>query len=135
MKITLRDLHKAGYRVKNGVAIRTQATEARKPGSKVDVVFDSKLERDFAQHLRYLIAAGEVSGFIHHPPPVAITKVNRYTPDFLIGWKDGRIEFAEVKGIVREDDTLKCRLVKEICPAVGVVMWRRVRGSWVRREF
>jgi hypothetical protein len=133
--ITSRELAQMGWRVtRTGKAVEIVATEPRKPREKIDNVYDSKLERDYATYLSYLHRDGSVVLFEHHPACIGVTKVNRYKPDFLVAYKD-HFEWVEVKGVIREDDVLKCQLVSEFNPRIKVVMVRRVKNRWVRREF
>ena len=133
--MTRKELAELGWRIdRDGNPVRLSPTEPRKPHEKVDG-FDSKLERDYAQHLSYLMAAGEVVSFNHHAIIIQYTPGNRYTPDFKVNYADGRVEIVEVKGHCREDDSIKCHAAAAIIKPWRVVMVQRRKGRWVRREF
>lgn len=133
MKLT--DLHKAGYRIKRGVAVKVDQTEARKQHERIGGVYRTKLEADYARHLDLLKSAGEVLSYHYEAITVHYTQANTYRPDFKVVYRDGTIEIVELKGHVREDDGIKCNAAATILHPWKVVMVRQIKGQWVRREF
>lgn len=135
MTITRRDLHKLGYRVKDGTAVKIAATDARKPGERIDGVYRSKLERDYARYLDLLKSSGEVQSYHYEAIKIRYTQHNFYEPDFKVVYASGQVEVVECKGFVREDDAIKCNAAATILWPWKIVMVRRVKNMWVRREF
>lgn len=65
-------------------------------GNKV-IQFDSELEINYYKYLLDLKKSGEVVGFIYHPASLQILNNNKYTPDFIVEFKD-EIKIIETKG-------------------------------------
>ena len=64
-----------------------------------DITFDSELEVEYYKYLREKMNTGEIITYFYHPDiPIRITKNNTYTPDFVVFYKNSRIEIVETKG-------------------------------------
>jgi len=61
------------------------------------ISFPSKLEGNYYLYLKQLKAAGEVIQFLRQVP-FHLPGNTRYVVDFMIFWKDGNIDFTDVKG-------------------------------------
>lgn len=77
--------------------------------------FRSQLEADYAAHLAALKAAGVVESYLYEPCTWALDHgilkhKCTYTPDFVVRYPDGHIEYHEVKGFMREDAAVKVKL-------------------------
>lgn len=62
------------------------------------IKFDSKLEGKYYLYLKQLKMAGEVVQFLRQVP-FHLPGGTRYVVDFQVFWKDGRVEFIDVKGM------------------------------------
>lgn len=68
-----------------------------------DVYFRSRYEANYARYLNFLISKGnEIEKWEYESDTFRFEKIKRgtlsYTPDFKVFFKDGRIEYHEVKG-------------------------------------
>lgn len=135
MRLKMSDITKAGYRVKDGVAVKVAGTPALKKGQRIDGVYRTKLERDYARELDLLKAAGVVQSYHYEAVKIRYTQRNYYEPDFIVKYADGRVEVVELKGFAREDDSIKCHAAATILYPWKVVMIRYVKRQWKRREF
>ena len=61
------------------------------------IQFDSELELNYYKYLLVLKKSGEVVEFIYHPQALQILNNNKYTPDFIVEFKD-EIKIIETKG-------------------------------------
>lgn len=62
------------------------------------ITFDSKLEGSYYLYLKQLKAVGEVVQFLRQVP-FYLPGPTRYVVDFQVFWKDGSVEFVDVKGM------------------------------------
>lgn len=99
----------------------------------------NKSEAAYAEHLRVLQLAGEVSDFMFEPLKLKLADKTYYSPDFMVVMPDGLIEFAEVKGHWEDDARVKIK-----CAAAKFGLFRFVAvtaiakkhgGGWEREEF
>lgn len=123
MRITMKEYRNL---IKQGVKpiIQGAAPLPVRTNGKVDGVYDSKLERDYARRLEMLKHAREIWDWMYHPMRLRLADGTYYTPDFLVVMPGGLVEFHETKGFMREAarvrlnvaaDKFKCfafRLVK-----------------------
>lgn len=61
------------------------------------IQFDSELEIKYYKYLSDLKKSGEVVDFIYHPSSLQILNNNKYTPDFIVEFKE-EIKIIETKG-------------------------------------
>jgi hypothetical protein len=97
---------RADWQAGNGV-VATRSENAS-TGRK----FKSKAEARYALHLDALRLAGEIRAWDYEALTLVVGRagsmVTRYTPDFTVEDRDGRIELREVKGTyIREDARVK----------------------------
>ena len=84
--------------------------------SKTDGInFDSKLEAKYYQHLMLLKKAGDILFFLRQVPFDLPGNV-KYRCDFVIFWKNGIIEFVDVKGYQTDTYKLKKKMVQDLYP-------------------
>lgn len=61
--------------------------------------YDSQLEIDYKNYLEDLVSKGIVEFYVYHPKyAIYFTETNRYTPDFVVYYKDKHCEIVETKG-------------------------------------
>lgn len=134
--MTRKELTSLGWRIdKNGKAAKVMPTKPIKKGERIDGVYRTKLERDYARELDLLKAAGVVMSYHYEPIKIRYTQRNEYQPDFVVKYFNGLVEIVECKGYLREDDSIKCHAAATIMHPWKVVMVRRKKQQWVRREF
>lgn len=79
------------------------------------ITFDSVAESIYYQNLKILISAGFVKYFLMQIPFYLPGGV-KYKCDFMVVWKDGAIEYADVKGHVTAMFKLKKKQVEALYP-------------------
>ncbi len=87
--------------------------------------YDSILECKHAQELDWLLKSGEVIKWEpQHKISLDINGVHiaNYFIDFKVWFKDGRIEFHEVKGMETEVWKMKWKITKAIFPDYNLVL-------------
>jgi hypothetical protein len=93
----------------------TRTKHGNAPTTRDGIRFDSKLEAQYYDYLRLLIAAGEVSYFLRQVP-LELTAGVTYRVDFMVVFTDGRHEYHEVKGHVTEVSRIKMRQAQALYP-------------------
>lgn len=92
----------------------------------------NKTEEAYAAELELRLRAGEVAWYRFEAIKLRLAKRTWYTPDFLIGYADGTMEFVEIKGgFVRDDAAVKVKVAREMYP---MFRWKALslkRGEWV----
>jgi len=99
--------------------------------------FDSKLERDYADRLEILKAAGEIKEWWLKPMRLRISdtpeakgkKALYYSPDFGVLANDGTYELHETKGHMRNAAWNRLRVSATEHPFKFVLV-TKVRGAW-----
>jgi len=85
------------------------------------IVFDSRAEGRFYEHLLDLMHDGVVESFemqkpytlldkFPHPKTGKTIRAIKYVPDFEVIYTDGRVEVVDVKGMQTDVFKLKCKL-------------------------
>jgi hypothetical protein len=94
----------------------------------------NKLEAAYARHLDFRIRGGEVMWWKSQAPRLPITdargKRRCYTPDFMVLLSDGRTEFHETKGFMREAAGLRIDVAATVYPLHTFVIVRRDGDGW-----
>jgi hypothetical protein len=91
----------------------------------------NKTEQAYADHLESLVRAGELRRWYFEAVKFKLGPRTHYTPDFLVVFSDGRVEWHEVKGgFIREDAQLKMKWFVREFPEFPLVIVRRVGGIW-----
>ena len=90
----------------------------------------NKLEKSYADHLRELQLAGEIYSYAYERHKLKLADKTYYTPDFEVMLPDGRIEFYEVKGFMRDDAAVKLKVAAQQFPQYifRLVRWDRQTG-------
>lgn len=101
----------------------------------------NKTEAAYAQHLEALIAEGVVSWYGFEVVKVRLAHRCWLSVDFLVRFKDGRMELHEVKGRkgdryhATEDGKLKVKWAAQKYPFWPVrIVWPRKGGGWDQEE-
>lgn len=120
-----------------GEASLTVAGAGSSPASSPIDAYDSKLEAARATYLGYLMLAGDIKRVIHHPFTTDLAVELEYTPDFMIWWKDGRIQVEEVKGHLKQknarDSMSRLKMAASKFPMFEWFLTMRIRGQWEER--
>ena len=85
------------------------------------IVFDSRAEGRFYEHLLDLMREGVVESFemqkpytlldkFPHPKTGKTIRAIKYVPDFEVIYTDGRVEVVDVKGMQTDVFRMKCKL-------------------------
>lgn len=90
--------------------------------------YKSTWEARFAELLEFRRISGEVVSWQYEAITLRLPGGVRYTPDFYVRTKDGRAEFFEVKGQLRDNARIKLRQAVELFPGFD---WHIVRGDMV----
>lgn len=91
----------------------------------------NKTEALYAAELDWRQRHGEIVAWHFEPIRLRLAHRTTYTPDFLLVFKDGRLQFVEIKGFLRDDAAIKFKLAREKYPFFGFTMLRRVRRQWI----
>jgi len=87
--------------------IKKRANKFNAAATTVDnVKFDSKLEASYYTYLKTLRRIGDVKYFLMQVP-IVLPGGKKYVCDFLVFYKDGRVEYVDVKG--RETELFKLK--------------------------
>ena len=100
----------------------------------------NKLEKAYHDHLDAQLKDGYIERFKFESVRLKLGTLCTYTPDFYVLFKDGRVEFHEVKGgIWIGDARAKIRMAVETFPEFEfVAVTRRSKkegGGWVYERF
>lgn len=88
-------------------------------------------EQAYADHLEALVRAGVVRRWYFEAVKFKLGPRTHYTPDFLVVFADGRVEWHEVKGgFIREDAQIKMKWFVREFPEFPLVVVRRLGGDW-----
>jgi hypothetical protein len=91
----------------------------------------NRTEQAYADHLEALVRAGELRRWHFEAVKFRLGPKCFYTPDFLVVFADGRVEWHEVKGgFIREDAQIKMKWFVRDFPEFPLVIVRRVGGGW-----
>ena len=89
---------------------RRAKTVTHRPGQM------NSLEARYALLLAGQQRRGTILCWLFEPITFRLADKTRYTPDFMVQYPDGLIEFAEVKGFWRDDARVKWKVVAEQFP-------------------
>lgn len=98
--------------------------------AKVDGVYDSKLERDYARYLDSCKTAGEIWDWMYHPWRLRLAEGTYYTPDFLVVIPGGLIELHETKGFMREAARVRLNVAADKFKYITFKLIKRARHGW-----
>ena len=107
------------------------------------IVFDSRAEGRFYEHLLDLMHDGVVESFemqkpytlldkFPHPKTGKTIRAIKYVPDFEVIYTDGRVEVVDVKGMQMDVFRMKCKLFmfRYQIPLV-IIAWDRKTKTFV----
>jgi hypothetical protein len=86
------------------------------------VLYDSKKEASYAQHLDLLLRAKEIKSWVGDKKELRFNlivngkKICAYIPDFKIVHNSGLVEYVDVKGMETTVFKLKFKLIKALYP-------------------
>jgi len=85
-----------------------------------------------AEYGRFLAAQYPPSAYLFLFESIKLRLADRtwYTPDFLVVWVDGRMEFHEVKGFMRDDAAVKLKVAAELYPWAKFILAKKIKGRW-----
>lgn len=76
----------------------------------------NKQESKFAENLEALRLSGEILSWMYEPLKLKLADRTYYSPDFMVIYPDGLIEFAENKGHWEDDARVKIKCAAEKFP-------------------
>ncbi|MDE2022299.1 MAG: hypothetical protein KGI71_05320 [Patescibacteria group bacterium] len=99
--------------------------------------YRSKWELTFADYLRGLLAAQQITWWSYEPVTLKLARGLRYTPDFLAQHvtrnpvQDPRLIFYEVKGWSknRREGMAKLKMAPQVCPWASFVLVEYRKGT------
>ena len=97
----------------------------------------NKWEKEWAEHLELLKAAGEILWWSYECINIRLAKKAFYQPDFLVMDADGYLEVHEVKGHWEHDARLRIKLAAEKLPFRFLAitkMPKKAGGGWKSEE-
>ena len=107
------------------------------------IVFDSRLEGRYYEHLLYLMNDGVVESFemkksytlldkFPHPKTGKTVRAIKYTPDFEVIYADGHVEVVDTKGMKTRDFIMRCKMFmfRYQIPLV-IIAWDRKTKTFV----
>lgn len=95
------------------------------------MTYASKWESAYARYLDAQVAAGAVLRWHYEPIKFILAPKTTYSPDFMILYPDGMLEFVEIKGFRREDALVKYKLAAARHPEFSWRMVERAKdGGW-----
>ncbi len=88
--------------------------------------FRSSWEYNYALYLQMLLEKGIIIKWEYEPEIFVFEGVKRgtkgYLPDFKVTWKDGRIEFFEIKGFLDPKSKVKLKRFAEYFPDIPITV-------------
>lgn len=90
--------------------------------------FDSMAEHRYAEWLERHRRARRIQSWVHHPAPLVVTdaltdrELCRLNVDFAVTWRNGDVEWHEVKGMATAAWRLKRKVLEVLTPHVYVVI-------------
>lgn len=90
----------------------------------------NKLERAFSEYLEARKAEGKIATYEFEAITFVLAPRTRYTPDFFVMLPDGRIEFYETKGFMRDDAAVKLKVAAAKFSMFRFYLVKRACGKW-----
>lgn len=94
----------------------------------------NKTETAYARQLQLLVLDGEVQRWLFEPIRLRLGEGAWYTPDFLVVFPDGFLEFHEVKGFWREAALVRIKTAASLYPEFKFIVAKLIEGQWVLSE-
>lgn len=108
------------------------------------IKFDSKMERDYYDHLMELQNRGIISEFVMQKDYVIFDGYTKngikvrpiiYRADFEVHYPDGRIEVIDIKGQPTKDFNIKKKLFEYRYPFKLILLtYSKIDGGWITHE-
>lgn len=123
---------------KSAKEVLADIEQPKPPPSKADGDGMNKTERLYQWELEDRKKRGEIISWYREPISMVVidaakkgrrAKV-RYRPDFMVVLLDGKIEFHEIKGFLRDDARKTYLAAVERYPCFTFRMIRRAKGGW-----
>jgi hypothetical protein len=114
-----------------GVAIRGMKPAAARTPTRRTM---NGTEAAYAAHLGMRQLAGEIVGWKFEAVKLRLADGAWFTPDFLILFSDGRIEFAEIKGHWREAAKVRLRVARELFAPIPIRVIRKGEGGFYEEQ-
>lgn len=90
----------------------------------------NKTESAYAIELDCQKREGKIVGYWFESVKLKLANRTHYTPDFLVLYPDGRLQFVEIKGFLRDDAAVKFKMAREKFSWANWIMLRRVNRKW-----
>jgi hypothetical protein len=94
----------------------------------------NKTERSYANRLELLQRDGKVHQYWYESHKVKLADRTWYSPDFMVQFPDGTVEFHEVKGFWEDDARVKVKVAARLFPFTVRCFTKR-KGEWVEETF
>lgn len=88
----------------------------------------NQTERAYADQLELLRRAGQILRWDFEPERLKLADATFYVPDFRVVYPDGRVEFHEVKGYMRDDAAVKIKVAASVHPYTFVLVRKTKHG-------
>jgi len=108
--------------------IRRQLTDRKPPEKRPVPGTMNRWERIHADYLEDLRRRGEIVWWGFEKIKLKLAPKTYYTPDFCVIMNDGKMEFHEVKGFMRDDAAVKIKVAAELIP-IPILLIRKVKGE------
>jgi len=132
------ELRALGYVAKDGKAVKVGSGVAAKDAAQTQnstaataSPYRSKTEATYAAFLDALIRSGEILNWRYEAVTLRLGDRVRFTPDFRVEDREGRIELHEVKGAyTREDARVKLQVAATLFPEYRFQLCTYSKGNW-----
>jgi hypothetical protein len=127
------------------VIVLSSASKYKSKKVEVDGhVFDSKIEANYYEHLKWLLEHKEIKSFSLQPRYILLDKFKKngktyrkmeYIADFEVHHLDGSIEVVDVKGVETEAFKIKRKLFEHKYPyKLSLVTYVKKYGGWIELD-
>jgi hypothetical protein len=101
----------------------------KKAPSKFDGM--NKTEAAFAIWLDHLKREGTIVDYWFESVKLRLARKTHYTPDFLVLYPHGKLQFVEIKGgRIWDDAAVKFKTAREKYPMFQWVCWQKTKSGW-----
>jgi hypothetical protein len=119
--------------------LRNQAAASGKPLAEAQKPAKprmNKWEALWAAELEQMKRDGAIRWYGFEAAKLRLADKTHYTPDFMVLWAGGLVEFQEVKGFWRDDARVKIKVAAELFPYQFTAITReRKTGEWQFEHF
>lgn len=89
----------------------------------------NRWEEAYSKTLDILVATGNLHCWYFQRVTLRLGPDLRYTPDFLLIYPDGKMQFVEIKGFEREDARDKFKMAGELHPWAEWAMVKKLKSG------